>query len=144
MPLLLLICNLLTSFCNLPNFVQVLSFADPDGETGGPPPPPLKNHQNIGVFLAKGQFWSRSPEKNHKPTKAAFNVGPSFRWQADDGPLIMAFDHFFPHQLEKTTEKTLSNLFGPPLTKFSGSAHGFSLKSKNFSIKKHRFDSDMD
>ena len=45
------------------------------GETAGvrTPPPPLKNHKNIG-FLG-----NTSPDllKNHKDTEPAFNVGPS-------------------------------------------------------------------
>ena len=38
-----------------------------------PPPPPLKNHKNIGFFSKTGS----DPLKNHKATKPAFNVGPS-------------------------------------------------------------------
>ena len=40
--------------------------------TGGPDPPPLKNHKKIGFLSNTG------PDllKNHKATKPAFNVGP--------------------------------------------------------------------
>ena len=50
-----------------------ISCADPERETGGPVPPPLKNHKNIG-FLSNT---SPDPLKNHKATKPAFNVGSS-------------------------------------------------------------------
>ena len=49
------------------------SCADPEGATGCPDPPPLKNHKNIG-------FPSNTvpdPLKNHNATKPAFNVRPS-------------------------------------------------------------------
>ena len=50
------------------------SCADPEGRTGGPdPPPPLKNHKNIGFLSNTGP----DPLKNHKATKPAFNVRPS-------------------------------------------------------------------
>ena len=51
--------------------------------------------------------------KNHKPTKPAFNVGPSqmaFRWLANDGPLLVLYGSSLllsPHQ---NTPKTLSEL----------------------------------
>ena len=59
---------------------------------------PLKNHNNIGFPSNTGP----DPLKNHKATKPAFNVGPSwalqrnaiqmaFCWRADDGPLIVIF-----------------------------------------------------
>ena len=37
------------------------------------PPPPLKNHKNIGFQSNTGLH----PQKNHKATKPAFNFGPS-------------------------------------------------------------------
>ena len=40
---------------------------------GGPTPPPLKNHKNIGFPSNTGP----DPLKNQKATKPAFNVGPS-------------------------------------------------------------------
>ena len=68
------------------------------GEGGSGPPPPLKNHKNIGCLSNSG------PDllKNYEATEPAFNVGPSsarqqniilmaFCWQADDGPLIVVF-----------------------------------------------------
>ena len=42
----------------------------------------------------------------------------AFRWRADDGSLIVVFGPSHPHQLKKNVVKV-----GPPLTKFSGSAH---------------------
>ena len=58
-----------------------------------PPPPPLKNHKNIGLLS------NTDPEslKNYKAAKPAFYNGPSlarqrnaismaFRWRADDSP----------------------------------------------------------
>ena len=82
-----------------------MSWADPEGETGGPDtsPIPLKNHKRIGFFSNTGP----DPLKNHKATKPAFNVGPSsacqgnaiemaFRWWADDGQLIVVFGSSLP------------------------------------------------
>ena len=43
--------------------------ADPEGG----PPPPLKNHKNIGVLSNSGL----DPMKNYKATKPIFNVGVS-------------------------------------------------------------------
>ena len=71
------------------------------GGAGDPdPPPPLKNHKNIG-FLGTAP----DPLKNYKATKPAFNVGPTtarqrnailitFRWRADEGPLIVVLGSF--------------------------------------------------
>ena len=50
-----------------------ITSADPEGGTGGPDPPPLKNHKNIGFLSNTGP----DPLKIHKATKPAFNVGPS-------------------------------------------------------------------
>ena len=68
------------------------------GDRGSGPPPPLKNHKNLGFLGNTG------PDllKNHKATKPAFNVGPlsarqrnaiymAFRWRADGGPPIVVF-----------------------------------------------------
>ena len=87
-------------------FALIPSCADPEVGTGGSgPPPPLKNHKNIG-FLSNTD---PSPLKNHKATKPTFNVGPSsarqrnaiemafrwramaFRWRANDGPILVVF-----------------------------------------------------
>ena len=53
--------------------ILVYTCADLEGWTGGPDPPPLKNHKNIGFLSNTGP----DPLKNHKATKPAFNVGPS-------------------------------------------------------------------
>ena len=82
------------------------------GGTGGPDP--LKNYKNIGFLSNTGP----DPLNNHKKNKPAFNVGPSlarqqntiemaFRWQANDGPLLVVFGS--PH-LKKQTNKNLSKL----------------------------------
>ena len=67
-----------------------ISCADPEGGTGVRTP--QKNHKNIG-FL----FLSGTPE-NHKATKPAFNVGPSwhasempFKWRFAGGPMMARF-----------------------------------------------------
>ena len=70
----------------------VCAWADPEG-TGGYRPPPLKNHNTIGFPSNTGP----DPQKNHKVTKPAFNVGPSyvrqaFRWRADVGRLWWYLD----------------------------------------------------
>ena len=61
------------------------------------------------------------PLKNHKASKPAFNVGPSlahqqftilFRWQADDGPILVVFRS--THHLKLNIVKV-----GPPLKKLS-------------------------
>ena len=50
---------------------KIQSWADTEGGTGGPdPPPPLKNHKNIGFLCNTGL----DPLKNHKATKPAFNI----------------------------------------------------------------------
>ena len=57
----------------------------PDGGMGpDPPPPPLKNHKNIGFLSNTGP----DPLNNHKATKPEFHVQP-FRWRTDDSPLIV-------------------------------------------------------
>ena len=85
------------------------------GSRGGggtdPPPPPLKNHNTIGFPSNTGP----DPQKNHKVTKPAFDVGPSyvrqvFRWRADVGPLMVVFGSSLPSSTKKT-----------PLAKLSGS-----------------------
>ena len=53
-------------------------WADPEVGTGvRTPPPPLKNHKNIGFLSNTGP----DPLKNHKATKPAFNVETSSRQQ---------------------------------------------------------------
>ena len=90
------------------------------GGTGVRTPLPLKYHKNIG-FLNNT---SPDPLKNHKATKPAFNVGPPSAaakhhlngvcWQADVGPLIVAFEMnpLSPHQL-KIKRKKLSQSWTP-------------------------------
>ena len=85
--------------CYVIKFKCFSAYADPEGETGGPdPPPPLKNHKSIRCLSNSGP----DPLKNHKANEPAFNVEPSsacernailmaFRWRADDGPLIVVF-----------------------------------------------------
>ena len=84
-----------------------------------PPPPPLNNHKIIG-FLSNS---APEPLKNYKATEPALKVGPSpacqRNWLTDDGPFIVLFGAPAPHQLKKNVVKV-----GPPLTKFSGLAHG--------------------
>ena len=47
------------------------SWADLEGGQGSrPPPPPLKNHKNIGFLNNTGP----EPLRNYKATKPAFNV----------------------------------------------------------------------
>ena len=75
----------------------MLAWADPEGGHGvRTPPPPLKNHKNIGLLCNTGPV----PLINKKATKPAFNVGPSsahaFRWLVDDGPFIVVFESFTP------------------------------------------------
>ena len=53
---------------------QLSACAVPEGGAGDlPPPPPLKNHKNIG-FLSNTD---PDPLENHKATKPAFNAGPT-------------------------------------------------------------------
>ena len=66
---------------------DLIACADPKGGGEGArtvPPPPLENHKNIGFRSNTGP--------DHKATNPALNVGPSsFRWRADDDPLIVVF-----------------------------------------------------
>ena len=82
------------------------------------PPPPLKNHNTIGFLSNTGP----DPQKNHKVTKPAFNIGPSyvrqaFRWRAVIGPLMVVFGSSLP----SLTKKKPVVKVGPPLAKLSGS-----------------------
>ena len=74
------------------------------GDKGSrPPPPPMKNHKNRGFLSNTGP---ESPEKSQ-----TFIVGqPSacqriFRWQADDGPLIVVFVQILSPPKNKTLSK---------------------------------------
>ena len=93
----------------------VCAWVDQEG-TGVQTPPPhthtLKNHNTIGF----PSNTSPDPQKNHKVTQPAFNVGPSyvrqaFRWRADIGPLMVVYGSSLPSSTKKT-----------PLAKLSGSA----------------------
>ena len=94
------------------------------GGVGNPDPHPLNNHKNIGFLSNTGADLL----KNHKAPKVAFKVGPSlarlqiaiyegredpialraghhwsasemsFRWRANDGPLLVLLDPISPHQ----------------------------------------------
>ena len=44
----------------------------------------------------------------------------AFRWRADDGRVVFGSSH--PSSTKKKTEKNVVKV-GPPLAKFSGSAH---------------------
>ena len=82
-------------------------------DRGSRPPPPPGKSQKHRVLSNTGP----DPLKNYKPTKPAFNVGPSsarqrnailmaFCWRADDGPLKVVFWSFLPSSTKR--EKTLS------------------------------------
>ena len=74
--------------------------------------PPMKNHKILG-FLSNSGI---GPLKNCGATGPAFNVGPSlacqrkaiemaFRWQADDGPLIVLFGSTYLSSAKKKRKK---------------------------------------
>ena len=52
----------------------------------------------------------------------------AFRWRAADGPLIVVFGSFLPHQTKKNVFRA-----GPSLAKHYGSAHGVDF-SKTFLV----------
>ena len=103
------------------------------GDRGPDPPPPMKNHKNIGFssntvpdslknrsYQASIQCWGiiGTPVKGHLM---------AFRWRAHDGPLIVVLGSFLPSSTKKKKKKTNKKnevKVGPPLTKLSGSAHG--------------------
>ena len=107
------------------------------GGRGSGPPPPLKNHKNIGFLCNTGP----DPRTNCKATKPAFYVGPAsarhrnaismaFRWRAVGCPFMAVFWILYPpinlkKQKKKNKKKQKKNVFkfGPPLTYHSGSAH---------------------
>ena len=78
------------------------------GRTGGPDPPPLRNHTNKGFRRNIGP----GPLTNTKllyqaniqcraiigpPAKRHFNaILMALRWRADDGPLLVIFGSSFP------------------------------------------------
>ena len=68
---------------------------------------PLKNHNTIGFPSNTGP----DLQENHKVTKPAFNVGPSyvrqaFRWRTDVGPLMVVFGSSLPSSTKKHRCKT--------------------------------------
>ena len=104
--ILYLTCYMLVAF-------TCCSWADPEGGAGGTDPPPLKNHKNIGFLCNTGP----DHPKNHKATKAAFNVWPSsarqrnailmaFRWRADDGTFVAVFRSCIPSSTKIIIKKS--------------------------------------
>ena len=87
------------------------------GGQGVQTPPPEKSQKSRVSY----QYWSRSPENNHKASKPAFEcwaiIGPPakrhlpasetpFKWRFACGPimadLLWYLDPLSPHQLKKT------------------------------------------
>ena len=96
------------------------------GGTGGPDPPPLKNHKNIGFLRKTGP----DPLKITKLPSQHSMWGPSsarqrnaismaFRWRADDGLIKEVFGFYNPPSIKKNFIE-----FEPHLKKLSGSVHG--------------------
>ena len=94
-------------------------------DRGSGPPPPLKNHKHLRFLNNSGP----DPLKKYEATEASIQYGSSsarqrnaikmaFRWRADGGPRIVLFGSTHPSSAKKSVVKV-----GPPLTKFSGSAH---------------------
>ena len=50
-------------------------------------------------------------------------ISMAFRWRADDGQFLAAFRSSL-HPIKKNKKNTKNFIIGPPLTKFSESAHG--------------------
>ena len=63
----------LIGFWYLSHFQAANACADPKGGPGVQPPPPLKNHKNIGSLSNSGP----DPLKNYEATEPEFNIGPS-------------------------------------------------------------------
>ena len=100
------------------------------GGTGGPIPPPLKNHKNIGFPSNTGpdplkitKLPSQHSVLGHHPHASPM----AFRWQADDGPVIVVFGSSLP----SSTKKKKVIKVGPLLTKLSGSAYAMVLMVVN-------------
>ena len=68
------------------------------------------NYKAIGFHSNTGP----DPLKNHKATKPAFKVRPSFKWRFAGGPILVAFG----------SSLTSSTKSWTPPAKLSGSAHG--------------------
>ena len=94
--------------CSCMYFFKVLHWRVQRGEGGPDPPPPLKNHKNIGFRCNTGP----DPLIDHKATKPAFNVGPSSArqqnasyWRFAGGPMITCFKWYFGSILSSYTQK---------------------------------------
>ena len=69
----------------------------------------------------------------------------AFRWRADDGPLIVLFGPTHSSSTKKRKKNVIK--VGPPLTKFSGTAHEVSnafpfahlLQKKNLTVIRLNF-----
>ena len=102
-------------------FIWSSSCGDPEGGgVGGVRNPPLENHKNIG-FLSNTKLPSQHSIMLGHQRHASET---SFKWRiaggsADDGPLIVVFGSFLPHQ----TEKKNGIKVGTPQTKLSRSVH---------------------
>ena len=85
-------------------------------ETGVLPPPPLKNHKNIGYFTKVTKLPSQHSMLGlHLPaSETPFKM--AFRWWAYYGPFNWYLDLLSLHKLK--------NKSWTPLIKLSGSAHG--------------------
>ena len=71
-----------------------LSCADPGRQWSRPPPPPLKNHTNIGYFNNTGPDPLKKSQsyQSYKASIQFWTISARhFRWRADDGPLIVVF-----------------------------------------------------
>ena len=92
------------------------------GGTGGPDPPPLKNHKNIG-FLGPWKI-TKLPSQHsmlghHRP---ASETPMAFHWRADDGLLLVLFGSSFPSSKKQQQKR---RIWWTPLAKLSGSVHVF-------------------
>ena len=115
------LCCPCTGICAMYYAIRVscctYSCADPEGGTG-------KNHTHIGFASNSGP----DPLKNHEATCQHSMLGhhqhvikTPFKWRFAGGAMMTGLSWYLdpptPHQLKKAFK------VGPPLTKFSGSAH---------------------
>ena len=89
------------------------------------PPPPLKNHKNIGFSCNIDQ----DPLKITKLPSQQSMMGhyrhvseTPFPWRADDGPLLVAFRSSL-HSINNKKQNKIVVSVEPPLTKVSESVH---------------------
>ena len=92
-------------------------------DRGSGPPPPLKNHQNIG-FLSKKQYWSGSPEKTqgyqaYIQCWVIIGTPGQRQWCFAGGQIIAHLSKYLDPLIN--CKKCCQNW--TPLTKHSGSAH---------------------